>query len=256
MRRGLAGTAAAVALLFVGSGCSIKRMAMGYVADALSSSGGVFATDNDPELVRDAVPFGLKTYESILAELPDHQALLLARGSGFTQYAFAFVQMDADYIDATDLAQARRLRTRAKKLYLRGRDYVLQALEVSYPGFREGLKKDLQKTVGHTGKEDVPYLYWAGASWAGALAAAKDDLDLIADLPLAGALVSRAIELDSGWNSGALHEFMISFEGGRSEAMGGSAARARQHYAKALELSCGKRVGVHLSLAEGVVLRE
>jgi predicted anti-sigma-YlaC factor YlaD len=48
---------------------------------------------------------------------------------------------------------------------------------------------------------------------------------------------------------------MISFEGSRSEAMGGSPARAREHYRKALELSGGKRASVHLGLAEAVSIR-
>ena len=37
-------------------------------ADAFAGSGGTsYATDDDPELVRDAVPFALKTMESLLA---------------------------------------------------------------------------------------------------------------------------------------------------------------------------------------------
>src|SRR5262244_189565 len=73
MRRAL--VCVPVALLIAASGC--KAIALNAVADALSSGGSVFASDNDPVLVRDAAPFGLKTYESILAELPDHRGLLL-----------------------------------------------------------------------------------------------------------------------------------------------------------------------------------
>jgi predicted anti-sigma-YlaC factor YlaD len=49
---------------------------------------------------------------------------------------------------------------------------------------------------------------------------------------------------------------MISYEGSRSEAMGGSPVRARAHYRRALELSQGKRSSVHLALAESVSVRE
>ena len=49
---------------------------------------------------------------------------------------------------------------------------------------------------------------------------------------------------------------MISYEGGRSEAMGGSAKRAREHYRRALELSGGKRGSVPLALAETVSVQE
>ena len=38
--------------------------------DALAGTGSTFASDDDPELVGEAVPFGLKTMESLLAESP------------------------------------------------------------------------------------------------------------------------------------------------------------------------------------------
>ncbi len=244
------------ALALLATGCSIKGMAVNAVADALSEQGSVFARDEDPELVREAIPFGLKTYESILEAAPDHKGLLLATGSGFIQYAYAFVQQDADTLDATDLARARELRARARKLFLRGRDYAIRAIEVEHPGFLEAFRKDREAAHASMTKEDAPSLYWAGVGWAAALMADKTDLNLVADLPLGGALVERAVALDPSFNQGAGHEFLVSYEGSRPAAMGGSAERARMHYAKALEISKGKRASVHLALAESVSVRD
>jgi predicted anti-sigma-YlaC factor YlaD len=231
-------------------------MALNAVADALSSSGGVFAGDDDPELVRDAVPFGLKTYESILAELPEHRGLLRSTSSGFAQYAYAFVVLEAERLDETDLPRSRELRQRARRLFLRARDYALKGLESARPGFTNKLRKNPDAALAETTLEDVELLYWAGASWGGALMAAKDDLTLVAELPVAGALVARVLALDDAFGAGAAHEFMISYEGSRSEAMGGSPRRAREHYRRALEISQGKRSSVHLALAEAVSVRE
>jgi hypothetical protein len=48
------------------SGCAlVKRKAVGMVASTLASSGDVFTRDDDLELVGDAIPFGLKLYESV-----------------------------------------------------------------------------------------------------------------------------------------------------------------------------------------------
>src|SRR5512133_759697 len=73
------------------SGC--KSIAVGFAADALSGGGGggAMAQDDDPELVRDAVPFALKTMEQLLEQAPHHEGLLLSLASGFTQYGYAFV---------------------------------------------------------------------------------------------------------------------------------------------------------------------
>lgn len=248
----------AVALAIIGltasffPGCSLKRTTVNVLGDALAGGAGVYASDNDPELIRDAVPFGLKTYESLLAVSPEHRGLLLSAASGFTAYAY-LLQDEADRLDATDLRQARELRSRVTKLYRRGRDYALGRLEVSYPGFTAGLKANPDSTLAMTAKDDVPFLYWAGVSWAGALTAAKDDLDLIAELPIAGALVGRVLELDEQYDLGAAHEFFISYEASRP---GGSVRLAREHYRRALEISGGQRASVHLALAEAVTIRE
>ena len=70
------------------AGCSIKRMAVNKIGDALAGGATTFASDDDPELVNAAAPFSLKLMESLLAESPNHKSLLFATASGFTQYAF------------------------------------------------------------------------------------------------------------------------------------------------------------------------
>ena len=54
--------AAAVSLL--GPGCSIRRLAVNKVGNALAGSGTMFAADDDPELVKAAAPFSLKLMEA------------------------------------------------------------------------------------------------------------------------------------------------------------------------------------------------
>src|SRR5512137_791915 len=117
-------------LAMLSSGCSVKRVAVNKVGDALAGGGTTFASDDDPELVKAAVPFSLKLMESLLNESPRHEGLLLAAASGFTQYAYAFVQEDADEMEDKDLAAAEELRGRARRLYLRAHNYGLRGLDV------------------------------------------------------------------------------------------------------------------------------
>ncbi len=99
--------------------CSIRRTAVNKIGDALANPGSNFAADDDPELVGQAIPFGLKTMEGLLEESPRHAGLLLATASGFVQYAYGWVQLEADIVEPKDLARATELRARAQKLYLR-----------------------------------------------------------------------------------------------------------------------------------------
>jgi len=238
------------------SGCSIRKFAIRKLGDALSESGATYASDDDPDLVKDALPFALKLIESLLAQTPDHRGLLLAAAAGFTQYSYAFVQEEADEKEDSDPEAASALRTRARRLYLRARDYGRRGLEVEHPGFAEALAKDPETALRMAEREDVPFLYWTAAAWGSLIALSKDDPDRIADLPLVGALSRRALELDEEFDAGSLHELMISFEGGRSDSMGGSADRAREHFRRALELSGEKRASPLVALAETVSVKE
>lgn len=65
----------------------LKRKAVGMVAETLASSGDVFTRDDDLELVGDAIPFGLKLYESLLDSAPTNKDLLIATCSNFTRTA-------------------------------------------------------------------------------------------------------------------------------------------------------------------------
>ncbi|MFQ5985518.1 MAG: TRAP transporter TatT component family protein [Alphaproteobacteria bacterium] len=75
--------------------CSMKRTAVNIIGDALAGGSGVYTADDDPDLIREAIPFGLKTYESLLEVSPEHRGLLLSAANGFTGYAY-LLQNEAD----------------------------------------------------------------------------------------------------------------------------------------------------------------
>jgi hypothetical protein len=236
----------------VAPGCSLRRMALGGLADSIAGgSGSVFASDDDPELVRDAAPFSLKTLEALLAEMPDHPGLLLAACSGFAQYAYAFPQADAELAGDADYARVEALRTRARKLFVRGRDHCLRALERRRPGVGQQLLVAPEGALDWARREDVPLLYWTGAAWGGAIALGLDRPELVADFPAVRALLARALALDEAWERGAIHAALISLDS-VPEAMGGSRVRARRHFERAVALSEGASAGPYVSYAVGV----
>ncbi len=235
------------------SACSPKTVAVNALGNALASDASSWGRDDDPDLVRDATPFALKTIESLLGQSPNHTGLLLAASSGFTEYAYAFVQSDADFIEATDLATATALRARAQRLYRRAREYGLRGLEVGTPGLGAALRADPASAVAAVrSKADVPLLYWTAAAWALEISLAKQNAELTADLPLTGAMIHRAMELDEGYGGGVLYDFLIAYDGGRPASAGGSVERARADLEKALALAGGKRVAPYVGFAETV----
>lgn len=244
--------ACAVSLL---SGCAlVTRKAVGMVASTLASSGDVFTRDDDLELVGQAIPFGLKLYESLLDSAPTNKDLLIATCRNFTQYGVAFLETEALTLsESTHHDEKATLNARALRMYLRARGYCLRAMEVRFPGITAKLSADPAAALARANTGDVPLLYWMAASWGSAIALGLDRPELLIDMPVVRALATRAVALDPSWNKGALHEMFVSLES-LPEAMGGSPARAREHFTRAIELQGGLAPGPFVSLATGVAV--
>ncbi len=238
------------------TGCSIRRFAINKASDVLAQSGTTFSSDDDPELIKAAIPFSLKLMESFLAENPQHAGLLAAASKGFTQYAYAFVQQDADEIEPKDLAAAEAMRARAVRLYLRAKRYGLRGLEVNHPGFSKGLIGNPKATALTATKADVPLLYWTAAAWGSAISLSKDNPAIIVQIPAMDALINRALALDEAYSEGAIHNFMITYEMSRPGAGGDPVARSRKHFERAVELSKGLDASPFVALAEAVTIQK
>lgn len=237
------------------SGCSLRKLAVGAIADSLAGGGGTFASDDDPELIGQALPFALKTVESLIEADPENIELLLFACQGFTQYSFAYVETPAAELELTDYQGAQAQRLRALKLYLRARGYCFRAIDASWPGGSARLLEDPAKALAAATKKDVPLLFWTAGAWGSAIAAGSDRPELVVDWPVARALLERALALDPDWDRGSLHEAMVVVEG-LPEAMGGSVERAYAHWQRALELSRGERASTYVTWATNVSLRK
>ena len=238
------------------SGCSVKKFAINKVGDSLANSGTTYASDDDPDLVGQAVPFGLKLMEGLLAESPKHRGLLFAASSGFTQYSYAYVQEPSEELESDDLARANFLKARARRLYLRARDYGLRGLETKHPGFGAALREESKKAVRSTTRRDVPLLYWTAVSWGAAIALSKDRPDLVAEQPLAETLIDRAYELDPDFAHGAIDQFLISYESARQGVNGDFASRSKQHFDRAVTLTGGQSASPFVAYAESVSVQK
>lgn len=245
---------ALLACVWLGGCASFHHYAANRMGDALAGSGGSYASDDDPELIRAAAPFSLKLIESLLQETPQHTGLLTAAAGGFTQYAYAFVQQDADELEGRDVDAAFALRVRARGLYLRGRDYGLRALESRHPGFGTALRDQPQGAVATLVPADAPALYWTAVAWAASISLGKDSSAALADLPRVEVLVTRLQQLNADFDHGALDTFLISYSMSRPGVRDPSEA-ARGYFERAVRLSDGQRAGAYVALAENVCVR-
>ena len=113
------------------------------------------------------------------------------------------------------------------------------------------LQGDAKSMLASMTAPDVPALYWTGVSWGGALLLTDNPFARIGELVTVRALLTRALELDEAWEGGTIHEAMIALES-LPVLLGGSAARAKEHFNRAVALSNGESAFAYVALATGV----
>ena len=253
MRARLIAVVALIVLPLVLSACSIKQIALKAVADELSGgTGGSFTQDEDLQFVGDALPFALKLMESINDAVPEHPGMKLTLASGFTLYGVVFVEWPATQLKYDDYAAYRAGLARARGFYSRGAGYALDGLDLNHDDFRSEIMRDAEAALAAAGPEDVPLLYWLGASWLVMVSTDRENPEMFGLLPVAMKIIDRAYELEPDYGNGSIREVLISLEPMRP--LPGGAERARAQYDAVVALNDGNTAGPHVSLATAVAL--
>ncbi len=229
--------------------CSPRYLIVQGVASELANQR--VDTEDDLVLAREAGAFYLKLSESLLNEVPGNANLAAAVAGGFTQYAYAFVQLEAERTESRDAKAAQKLRERARRLYQRAQHHALACLENQTPGFAKTLASANPTDWPRIQPDQVPLAYWAAASWASVIALSKDDPDVVADLPLVVRLAKILWQTQPDFNDGALASLMGSLEAARPA---GSAQEATRYFDLAISLSGEKNAGAYVAKAEGIAL--
>lgn len=214
-----------------------------------------FGRESDPVLAAQAMPFALKTLDMLALQHPDNAAIQLAAAKAYIQYSAAFLDWEARKLEAEHYNEAATLRRRAARLYFRGRDYALTALELSMPGSRTYLAKQPQEMLHRATATDAAILYWLGAGWAAGIATDPSNLNEVAALPVIESIMQRALELDADYGEGAIAEFFILYEGSRSAAAGGNPERAEMFFEQAVAASRGKLASPYVALATSLMIQ-
>ncbi|AEJ62338.1 hypothetical protein Spith_2082 [Spirochaeta thermophila DSM 6578] len=260
--------------------CSLNKMITRAVVSSLGTGGAdPFSTEEDPQLVAEALPFALKLYETLLQSDPDNRELLLTLAQGYVSYAKAFVEEPARRLPLSSYAAQKKAYRRARLLYLRGARYALHALEEAHPrAFAEWEGGDLSTFLGTVREEDVAALYWGAAGLLSAISLDPSDPELSLSIPKAVSLAATILLSFPDSQEGAVHEMFISLYGGLPEALwwgpnppellveglrryyesegladATPEGKARHHFERAVALSGGKKLSPYITYAESIV---
>lgn len=213
--------------LFVTACVPGKKLTVAATAGLLEDVAKSTYQQSDLKMVREGMPAYLMLMDGMVEALPANEQLLINTAQAYSSFASVFVEAkDPEY---------------AAVLYFKARGYAIRALRArGLPDPLHAHVDTLREDLNRLGKKDVPYLFWAAASWGSWIRLNLNSMEALADLPKVELMMKRVLELDEGFYYGGPHLFMGIWFASRPSVAGGNLATAQQHFLRALELGQGK----------------
>ena len=231
-------------LIILFTGCSVQKLAVRSMSGILDNSMAALYEESDLILAEQAIASDLKLLEGLIKTDPENEKLLLLACQGFGSYALGFVE-DNDP-------------GRAKKLYLRGRDYGLRILRKK-PDLKKSLSgslEELENALKKLDKKAVPVLFWTANNWASWINLNFSNPDALADLPRVQIIMARVLQLDESYFYGGAHLFFGTIYAVRPPLLGGNIKKAKQHFDRCFEFSQKKFLLPYVFYAQYFLVRQ
>ncbi len=242
-------------LVVLGPGCDLQRFTANSSAALFTRAAGGIQRHFDYELAGDALPSSIMTVEGLFRVVPDNRDLGLTLIRAYVSYGYGWVEDDMQLAqDRGDLDEEERLMGRARLLYERGRNIGVHLMRLKDPGIDDALTGGHEGFVAYleehyTDPEDVALLFWTGYAWGSAVNAGRDDPEMILTLPIARALVERAVAIDESYFNYSGLTFLAVVNASLPQALGGNPDRARELFERVLELTDRQFFTVQVSYA-------
>ncbi len=217
-------------------GCSaIVSNMSSDMADGLSSA---ILNQDDPELVREALPSYLLLLDSLAQSDPDNVATLSSAAQLYAAYGAALVE-DPE---------------RAKILTLRARMYGEQALCAANKNActLHGITFDQYvQAIQTSDKNDVVALYSYSLSSLAWIRANSGDFEALADLPKVEASLVHLMALEPGGYAASTCMYLGILKTLRPAALGGEPEVGREWFERGIALSGGRDLSIKVEFARG-----
>jgi len=228
-------------LLSVIISCSVFVSGCSAIASSAGSSlAGNLTTamldQEDPELIREAIPAYLLMLDSFVVGNPESEAMLAASAQLYAAYGAAFVE-DPD---------------RAKILTARARDYGTRSLcaaEKATCGINELNFEEFGEVVQKVDGNGSNALYSYALSSLAYIRANSGDYVALADLPKVQLALEHLLDIGAGGNEADVYMYLGILSTLRPAALGGQPEKGREYFERAIELSDGQNLAAKVEFA-------
>ena len=196
------GIGALVAGLLALGGCDTEKLAADSTAELFGRAAPGIEQHWDYDLVGKSFPASIIQLEGLLRIVPDNETIGMSLVAAYIGYGTGWIEDRVEVADFDDdWEEADHLRRRALVMYNRAWDLSKHFLRNRDAGFDAALKGGIDTLDAWcrnvlTAEEDASLVLWAGASLGARINMGMEDMDTVADLPLAKVLLGYSVELD------------------------------------------------------------
>ena len=254
----LALAVAAVATLVLAA-CDMGQFTVNTTAKVLVRAQPSLKMESDYELAARAIPGTLKTVEGFWVVDPSNPILRGILAEGYCQYAIGFVEDEWEVaLINKDFDAAQHLDNRATRMFVRCMNYALMQLGKKWQDGLFGETDAVNKLIAGASAGQRTPLMWAAVGLGSMINHNKDNVELVAQAPTAKAMLLKVVELDAKHppKDKALaalpHVALGLLYTAAGAQLGGAAAKAEEHFKKALALTDEKFLLARVNYAKRV----
>ncbi len=229
-------------LILVSSCSGFYRTAINASSNLLYKASASVEGEGNLDMARLSIPGNLLLIEGLLAESPNNDEILAILIKGYAGYAFAINETDllSDQLEnKSDEINKKSALLNYTKAFNFGRRYLKQR-NIDWKVFEDRVFTE-QKGEAYLGqflsssKIDLEVVLFTAHALASMINLQKDDIGVIAKLPIAKTMFDWVCSKDSTINFGTCDIFMASYEAGRPKMLGGNPEKGKEIFVRAME---------------------
>lgn len=228
--------------------CSPSKIASDLTSGIFKEGAPIFEQEGDVDTAEVSGLAMIKTLEVFNFQNPSNKNYLNLLARSYATYAFGFFETRMVQYQFSDPDKYNMYVERAKGFYKKGKAYGMDLLRRKDEGLVKAMSKSLdqvRKKIHGYERHDIEPVFWTAFNWGSYINLSKDDITVVADLPIVEALMARIVEIQPGFYFGAPYMFYGVYYASRPAMLGGNPKAALENFEKAAQVTQGRNLMVY-----------
>ncbi len=220
--------------------CSISKIASDMTSGIFKAGSPIFEQEGDVETAEVSGLAMIKTLEVFSYQNPSNSNYLNLLAKSYATYAFGFLENRMLQYQFKDPEKYQMYFDRARSFYKKGKSYGMDLLQRKDSGLVKAIGQGVEavrKKISHYGKHDVEGVFWTMFNWGSYINLSKDDITIVADLPLVETMMAQIVKVYPGFYFAAPHMFYGVYYASRPAMLGGSPVQSKDHFEEGAKLT-------------------